>query len=110
MRTVTAAAAGEDTRAPALAILRRSLVMDPVKCMLHEFGRVFQIELGFDVFAVSFNGPDAQMEFARDLPCAMAFANEPKDFQFAVGQRFDRREHGFRFAGGQLLSHMALLL
>src|SRR5947207_1023707 len=37
-----------------IGMLCRGFVMDPMKCMLHEFGRVFQIELGFDVLAVRF--------------------------------------------------------
>src|SRR5438105_14979934 len=99
MQTVTAAITGTAT-AHGRPPLCRGFVMHPMKRMLHEFGRVFQIELGLDVLTVSFNGPDAQMEFARDLARAVAFANEPKDFQFAVGQRFDRRQHRLRFAGG----------
>src|SRR3954470_11375619 len=48
------------------------LVMHPMKSVLNQFGRVFEVQLRLDVLAVCFHGADAQMQFAGDLAGAVA--------------------------------------
>ena len=64
--------------------------MHPVKGVLHQLRGVFQIELRFDVFAISLNRADAEMKFAGDLARAVAFADQAEDLQLAIGEVLDR--------------------
>lgn len=41
--------------------LSRFLMVHPMEGMLHQLGRIFQIEFVFNVFPVGFNGSNAEM-------------------------------------------------
>src|SRR5262245_8553223 len=86
------------------------LVVDPVKCMLDEFGGVFQAELGLDVFPVRLNGADREVELAGDLAGAAAFADQAKDLELAIRKLLDGGGAGLAAARGHLLDDFALHL
>ncbi len=65
-------------------------LVDPVEGVLDEFGRILQGQLLLDVFAVSLDGPNAEVQFGGDLAGAAAFADQTKNLQFPVGEMFDR--------------------
>ena len=64
--------------------------MDPMKRVLNQFGGVAQVQLALDVFAIRFHCTHAQVQFGGDLTRAAPFANQPEDFELAVGQILNR--------------------
>src|SRR5437867_12278714 len=95
---------------PAICSLGSRFAMDPVEGVLDQFGSVLQTELGLDVLAVSFDGAHAQVQLACDLAGAAAFANEPEDLQFAIGELFDGGADNLSPAAGHLLQDLAFHL
>ena len=55
---------------------RRSLRVHPIEGVVDQFGSAFQAELALDVFAVGFDGLDAQVQFVSNLARAMPLADQ----------------------------------
>src|ERR1700758_4479527 len=63
----------------------------PFDRMLHQFAGVAQRELFLNMSLIGLDGLDAEMQFVGNLPGSMSFANQPKDFQFAISKGHQRR-------------------
>jgi len=59
--------------------------------LLEQFGAAFEVQLLFQVFAIGFDGLDAQAKFAGDLAGGETVANQLEDLQFPVAQSFNRK-------------------
>lgn len=68
---------------------RRLRLPLPMNRVLHQFGRILQIQLLLDVRPVGLDRFHAQVQFLGDLPGGEALANEGEYLKLAVAQVFE---------------------
>lgn len=73
-----------------------SLLTDPARGMVDEFGGIAQAELLADVHAMRVHGLDAEMQHAGDVMRLFALAEEAVDFELAIGERANGGRAAFR--------------
>ena len=61
-------------------------IYGPLDSVLDQFPGIAQSQLFLDMGLVGFDGFDAEVQFVRDLPCSVSFADQAKDFQLAIGE------------------------
>ena len=64
--------------------LGRLLALDPGCGVVGQFGGAVQVELALNLFAIVFDGFDAEMEFFGDVASLFPASDELKNLEFAV--------------------------
>ena len=64
--------------------LSRLLPLYPRSCIMSQFGSAFQIKLSLNLFAVIFDGLDAQVKFRSNFAGLFPLANQLENFHFTI--------------------------
>ena len=96
---------GEERLEPPLIGRSGLFAYVPFDGMLNEFPRTAQRKFFFDVGLIRLNCLDAKVQSFGDLAGSVAIANQPEDFQFAIGEFGDRRMFRGMGAANVMLQH-----
>src|ERR1051326_970122 len=83
----------------------RLFALDPGGGVVGQFRGAVQVELALNLFAVVFDGFDAEMEFLGDVASLFPAADELKNLEFAITQAFDGGFGDVSFSTNLLMEH-----